>query len=146
MSFLTPLNPCLPLLEVNRMYSDSGVVIRMCGGLLAMLCRWEALVSPVLSPTRISGAWTPLSSALAVISASGPARFLSMSLDSAFSGETYTICVTSSSPESSPSRIRSSMHFRNAASVLPEPVGAEISVCFPCAIDSQPRAWASVGP
>ena len=86
-----------------------------------MLCRCEAFVSPVLRPTRISGAAILISSAIAVISESGPARFLSMSLESAFNGETYTICVTSSSPESSPSQIRSSMHFRKAASVFSRP-------------------------
>ena len=39
---------------------------------------------------------------------------------------------------------RSSAH-RNAASVLPEPVGALISVCSPVAIAGQACAWAGVG-
>ena len=39
---------------------------------------------------------------------------------------------------------RSSAH-RNAASVLPEPVGAEISVCSPVAIAGHACAWAGVG-
>ena len=34
---------------------------------------------------------------------------------------------------------------RNAASVLPEPVGAAMSVCRPAAIASQPRNCADVG-
>ena len=34
---------------------------------------------------------------------------------------------------------------RNAASVLPEPVGAITSVWSPSAMDSQAWAWASVG-
>jgi len=34
---------------------------------------------------------------------------------------------------------------RNAASVLPDPVGAAISVCLPARIDSQPDACAAVG-
>ena len=34
---------------------------------------------------------------------------------------------------------------RNAASVLPLPVGAWISVWWPAAMAAQPRAWASVG-
>ena len=38
------------------------------------------------------------------------------------------------------------MHTRNAASVLPEPVGAAISVCRPAAISAQPSACGSVGP
>ena len=38
-----------------------------------------------------------------------------------------------------------SMAQRNAASVLPEPVGAEMSVCSPVAIAGQACAWTSVG-
>src|SRR5205809_821612 len=38
------------------------------------------------------------------------------------------------------------MAARNPASVLPEPVGAQISVCLPATIAGQPPAWASVGP
>src|SRR5262245_21545897 len=38
------------------------------------------------------------------------------------------------------------MQTRKAASVLPVPVGAAISVSRPCAIAGQPCAWASVGP
>src|SRR3954453_10606777 len=37
------------------------------------------------------------------------------------------------------------MPHRNAASVLPEPVGARISVLSPAAMAGQPWAWASVG-
>jgi hypothetical protein len=35
---------------------------------------------------------------------------------------------------------------RNAASVLPEPVGAWMRVCAPEAMAGQPWAWAAVGP
>src|SRR5262245_8894509 len=38
------------------------------------------------------------------------------------------------------------MQTRNAASVLPEPVGAAIRVSRPAAIWAQPPAWGSVGP
>ena len=38
------------------------------------------------------------------------------------------------------------MHTRNAASVLPDPVGAAISVCRPAAISAHPPACGSVGP
>src|SRR5438552_7612873 len=41
--------------------------------------------------------------------------------------------------------MRRSMETRKAARVLPEPVGAEISVSRPEVISGQPRAWASVG-
>src|SRR6266581_3441685 len=37
------------------------------------------------------------------------------------------------------------MHQRNAASVLPLPVGADIRVCWPAATDRQPPSWTSVG-
>src|SRR4051794_23209023 len=37
------------------------------------------------------------------------------------------------------------MHHRNAASVLPEPVGAQISACSPAAMAGQPWACAGVG-
>src|SRR5437773_11463057 len=38
------------------------------------------------------------------------------------------------------------MAARNPASVLPEPVGAQTSVCRPATIAGQPPVWASVGP
>ena len=38
------------------------------------------------------------------------------------------------------------MQTRNAASVLPEPVGAAISVCLPAATSRHPAACGSVGP
>src|ERR671911_41728 len=38
------------------------------------------------------------------------------------------------------------MAARNPASVLPEPVGAQTSVCSPATIAGQPPVWASVGP
>ncbi len=38
-----------------------------------------------------------------------------------------------------------SMAERKAASVLPLPVGAQMSVCWPAVIGGQPRAWAAVG-
>jgi hypothetical protein len=37
------------------------------------------------------------------------------------------------------------MHARNAASVLPEPVGERISVCFRSAINGQPRCCGGLG-
>jgi hypothetical protein len=39
-----------------------------------------------------------------------------------------------------------SMPQRKLASVLPEPVGAQISVLAPLEIASQPPVWAGVGP
>jgi len=70
-----------------------------------------------------------------------------MSTASAFSGETYTTCVVFStlSPRSA-ARYSASIHTRNPARVLPEPVGAAIRVCSPALIWGQPPAWAGVGP
>ena len=42
-------------------------------------------------------------------------------------------------------RASRSRHHRNAASVLPLPVGAWINVCRPVEIDAQPPSWAAVG-
>ena len=48
-------------------------------------------------------------------------------------------------PSSSGRRASESIPHRNALSVLPEPVGAQISVLAPLAICGQPAAWAGVG-
>ena len=77
-----------PRSDVSRMNSDSGVVMSTCGGRLACSARSFADVSPVRTPTRISGSGVPRSSASAVISASGSSRLRLMSLASALSGET----------------------------------------------------------
>src|SRR5436190_15949980 len=75
-----------------------------------------------------------------------------MSALKAFSGDTYTTRTSSGNAAdadadeaSMPSRTRSSIALRNAASVLPEPVGAAISVCRPSRIAVQPRNCAAVG-
>ena len=127
------------------MNSDSGVVMRMCGGRRAIACRSDAMVSPVRTAARISGSGVPISDASAVISDSGSDRLRWMSFDSAFSGETYTTCVASGSPSDSPCRTRPSTHVRNAASVFPDPVGADISVCRPRAMAGHPCSCAAVG-
>ena len=68
-----------------------------------------------------------------------------MSFERAFSGETYTTCVVSGRSPARARRTSPSMHIRNAASVLPEPVGAAMSVWRPRAMAGQPWACASVG-
>src|SRR6476646_7101367 len=68
-----------------------------------------------------------------------------MSALKAFSGDTYTTRTSSGNPASTPSRTRSSIALRNAASVLPEPVGAAISVWWPLRIAVHPRTCADVG-
>ena len=126
------------------MNSDSGVVTRMCGGCFTIRWRSDAGVSPVRTAVRMAGSMRPRSAASAAIPESGTSRFLWMSLLSAFSGETYSTCVVSGRLPSSPARTRSSRQIRNAASVLPDPVGAEISTFSPERIAGQARACGSV--
>ena len=119
--------------EVRIRYSDSGVVIRMSGGLRAIAARSRCGVSPVRMPTLTASAPIPRRGAL---------RFRSMSYASAFSGLTYSTRVPA--PRGAgPSLWRRSSAHRNAASVLPEPVGADSSTCSPAAIAG--HAWACAG-
>ena len=74
----------------------------------------------------------------------GACRLRSISTVSALSGETYSTRQRSRSAGTG-SLANRSMHQRNAASVLPLPVGADISVWRPAATDSQPRSCTSVG-
>src|SRR5260370_22974483 len=63
---------------------------------------------------------------------------------SAFRGHTYSARHRSASGGTG-SFASWSMHQKNAASVLPLPVGADISVCWPAATERQPPSWTSVG-
>ena len=72
----TLLNIPRPLSVVSMMFSDSGVVIRMCGDFLSILARAEGGVSPVRTATRISGNSLPAAANLSRSSASGRSRFL----------------------------------------------------------------------
>ncbi len=65
--------------EVSSRNSDSGVVIRMSGGRRSIACRSDWVVSPVRTPTEISGSARPSRSAAARMPASGPRRFRSTS-------------------------------------------------------------------
>ena len=69
------------------MFSDSGVVIRMCGDFRSILARADAGVSPVRTATRISGNSLPAAANRSRSSPSGRSRFRWMSLFSALSGE-----------------------------------------------------------
>src|SRR5687768_11841395 len=69
-----------------------------------------------------------------------------MSFDRALRGETYTTCVSSANSPHLAVRTRRSRHRRNAASVFPDPVGAEIRTSRPRAISGQPRICGSVAP
>ena len=145
-TLLTDLSMSRPASEVSRMYSDSGVVTRMCGGVRRMRSRSAVGVSPVRTASRMPGSGSPIASRPARMPASGSCRFLRMSLDSAFSGEMYRTWTWSARlPCAKRSTTRSLMADRKAARVLPEPVGAAISACRCCAVTGQARLWTSVG-
>ena len=89
--------------------------------------------------------WTsPRAAASRATPASGAWRFRSTSTASALSGETYTTRSRSRFAGSGENMSRS-MQDRNAASVLPMPVGARRSVLSPRRIGGQPSACAGVG-
>ena len=75
--------------DVSIRNSDSGVVIRMSGGLAMSSRRRSGGVSPERTPTLISGAGSPRRSAMRVMPVSGVRRLRSTSTASAFSGDTY---------------------------------------------------------
>ena len=68
--------------------SDSGVVIRMSGGVVESRRRSAALVSPERRPTVTSGTVAPSRSAVWRMPVSGARRLRSTSTASALSGET----------------------------------------------------------
>src|SRR5919197_818467 len=74
---------------------------------------------------------------------SGSRRFRSISTARALSGETYTMRVRAFA-EADPN-IRRSIAARNAARVLPDPVGASTSALSPAAIAGQASSCARVG-
>ena len=74
--------------EVSIRNSDSGVVIRMSGGVVASLRRSDAGVSPERTPTVMSGSCSPRRAAVCRMPVSGARRLRSTSTASALSGET----------------------------------------------------------
>ena len=75
---------------------------------------------------------------------SGVLRLRSTSTASAFSGDTYSTRVPAVAGLGSDEASRSMAH-RNAASVLPDPVGAMTSVLSPSAMADHASACAAVG-
>jgi hypothetical protein len=73
--------------EVSIKKSDSGVVMRMSGGLFTRARRSAAGVSPERTPTVTCGASNPSLLAVWVIPIRGARRFRSTSTPSALSGE-----------------------------------------------------------
>ena len=77
--------------------------------------------------------------------ASGARRFFSTSKARARSGEMYSTRVRWVRSSVGGVVTSRSMDERNAASVLPLPVGAQISVWSPAVMGGQPWIWAAVG-
>ena len=128
--------------EVSIRNSDSGVVIRMSGGLVISSRRLAAVVSPERTPTLIAGGVWPVRSAMREIPVSGVRRLRSTSTASALSGDTYSTRVDRIGEGS---RASPSIAHRNAASVFPDPVGAMTRVLSPSAMAFHACAWAGVG-
>ncbi len=76
---------------------------------------------------------------------SGARRFFSISNASARSGEMYSTRVRWVRPSGRCEVTSRSIDARNAVSVLPDPVGAQISVCSPLAMCGHPMIWGGVG-
>ncbi len=76
--------------EVSNKNSDSGVVIRMSGGVRRMRARSTCGVSPVRTASVGTRTVLPKRRAASAIPAIGARRFCSMSTASALSGETYS--------------------------------------------------------
>ena len=141
----TPPSIARPDSEPSSTYNDSGVVTKMCGGRLRRAARSDCGVSPVRTAVRMSTSGRPSAASSSRMPASGASRLRWMSLDSAFSGETYKARVLSGRPDDRPSRTSASMAVRNAVRVLPEPVGAATRVSRPLAIAGHAASCASVG-
>jgi hypothetical protein len=131
-------------LEVSSRNSDSGVVMRMSGGWFWKRRRASAGVSPVRMPTVMSGRGRSWPAAAARSPARGARRLRSMSAARALSGETYRTRRRWRSGTGG-AVARRSMADRNAARVLPEPVGATTSTSWSWARASQAPTWAWVG-
>ena len=117
----------------------------MCGGCRSIAARSFCSVSPVRTAVRISVEKYPRSSASCWISRSGSSRFFCTSFDKAFNGDTYTTCVHGIRHPSMACRSNESIATRKAASVFPDPVGAEIRVAHPATIFGHPASCGSVG-
>ena len=130
--------------EVSSKYIDSGVVIKMSAGCRENLERSVLLVSPVRIATTGSWIATPACLAEFAIPTSGARRFRSTSTANALIGLRYSTRHRFAGSGAA-SNINLFKHQRNAASVLPDPVGAHSSVDSPRAIGAQPRTCGRVG-
>ena len=119
--------------------------MRRSGGRRMSFWRSLAAVSPVRIPTSGATKLSPRRSAASSIPFSGARRFFSMSKASARSGEMYSTRVRCDRSSGRGVVVSRSIDARNAVSVLPDPVGAQISVCSPAAMCGQPCTCGGVG-
>ena len=77
-----------PDAEPSRMYSDSGVVTRMCGGRRPMLARSPGGRVPGADPGADVAGGRPDATSSSSMPPSGTSRFFCTSFESAFNGET----------------------------------------------------------
>ena len=131
--------------EVRMRKSDSGVVMRMSGGVRASRRRSSAGVSPDRTPTRMSGSGRPSRVAACRMPTRGARRLRSTSTARAFIGETYSTRHRRAESVGSASEASRSIDQRKAARVLPDPVGATTSALRPAPIASHAPVWAAVG-
>ena len=131
--------------EVSSRNSDSGVVMRMSGGLAGQLPRSSAAVSPVRTATAMSR----LAQAEPVRGVPDPGqRGAQVPLDVHGQRLERGDVEHPGAPFRVGGRRRRaslSIAHKNAASVLPEPVGATTSVSSPLPIARHAPAWACVG-
>jgi hypothetical protein len=125
--------------------SDSGVVIRMSGGRVTSARRSAGGVSPDRMPTRTSGSGRPSRTDSCRRPARGLRRFRSTSTARAFSGDTYSTRHRRRGSAGGGTDASRSSAARNAASVLPDPVGATTSTSEPSAMAVHAPACAAVG-
>ncbi len=104
-------------------------------------------------PVRTAGTSSPAAAMRAAMPASGSCRLRSTSAPSAFSGEMYSTRTPLAgrsffgrSRAAALLRMSSSRANRNAASVLPEPVGAMTSAFSPPSMTSHACSCNDVGP
>ncbi|CAM5309403.1 hypothetical protein SGRI78S_01035 [Streptomyces griseus subsp. griseus] len=131
--------------DVSIRNSDSGVVIRMSGGRVTMERRSAGGVSPDRMPTRTSGSGRPRRTDSWRMPVSGERRLRSTSTARALSGDTYSTRQRFLASAGGGSAASRSSEARNAASVLPEPVGATTSTSLPSPMARQAPSCAAVG-
>ena len=128
----TPLSVAAAF-EVSMRYRDSGVVMRISGGCRSSFDRSDAGVSPDRTPTRTGATGSPNTDAMRAIPASGAAKLRSTSTPRALSGEMYNTLVglvvgcgvaSDTRSDRKGALVRRDSDHRNAARVLPDPVGA----------------------